>query len=153
MLDDEWIILKIGNYNFREGPDVVAKKVHYHHECKRNYLHKKDKSSNIKNSALERLLSYVINKIISEGKLELASFLLDLYKQYYDTEGGNGNDLAAYNAQNMCRMLQLRIPLNIEAKHSKTVVWKKGNMKYDEALRLAKVNAESDDHMIWRCAS
>ena len=153
MLDDESIILKIGNYNFREGPDVVAKKVHYHHECKRNYLHKKDKSSNIKNSALERLLSYVINKIISEDKLELASFLLDLYKQYYGTEGGNENDLAAYNVQNMCRMLQLRIPLNIEAKHNKTVVWKKGNMKYDEALRMAKANAESDDHMIWRCAS
>ena len=26
-------------------------------------------------------------------------------------------------------------------------------MKYDEALRLAKINTESDDHMIWRCAS
>ena len=153
MLDDESMILKIGNYSFREGPDVVAKEVHYHHECKRNYVHKKDKSSNIKNSALERLLSYVINKIISEDKLELASFLLDLYKQYYGTEGGNENDLAAYNVQNMCRMLQLRIPLNIEAKHNKTVVWKKGNMKYDEALRMSKANAESDDHMIWRCAS
>ena len=41
MLNDESIILKIGNYNFREGPDFVAKEVHYHHECKRNCLHKK----------------------------------------------------------------------------------------------------------------
>ena len=58
-----------------------------------------------------------------------------------------------WNDQNVCRMLQLLIPLNIEAKNTKTVVWKKGNMKYDEALRFAKINAESDDRMIWRCAS
>ena len=68
-------------------------------------------------------------------------------------EGGNENGLAAYNVQNMCRMLQLRIPLNIEAKNNKTIVWKKGNLKCDEALRLAKINAESDDRLIWRCAS
>ena len=54
---------------------------------------------------------------------------------------------------NMRHMLQLHILLNIEAKNNKTVVWKKGNMKYVEALRLAKINAESDDRMIWRCAS
>ena len=48
---------RTGNYNFGEGSDFVAKEVHYHHECKRNYLHKKDKSSNIKVSALEKLLS------------------------------------------------------------------------------------------------
>ena len=53
----------------------------------------------------------------------------------------------------MCRMLQLRIPLNIEVKNNKTVVWKKRNMRYDEALRLAKISAESDDRMICRCAS
>ena len=33
MLNDESIILKIGNYNFGEGPDFVAKELHYHHEC------------------------------------------------------------------------------------------------------------------------
>ena len=42
MLNDESMILKIGNYNFfGEGPDFVAKEVYYHHKCKRNYLHKK----------------------------------------------------------------------------------------------------------------
>ena len=153
MLNDELMILKIGNYNFREGPNFVAKEVHYHHECSRNCLHKKDKSSNIKESALEKLVSYARNKIIAENKPELASFLLDLYKQHYATEGGNENDLAAYNVQNMCCMLQLHIPLNIEAKNNKAVVWKKGNMKYDEALRLAKIITESDDRMIWRFAS
>ena len=54
---------------------------------------------------------------------------------------------------NMRHMLQLHILLNIEAKNNKTVVWKKGNMKYDEALLLVKINAERDDRMIWRCAS
>ena len=48
MLNDESIILRIGYYNFGEGPNSVVKEVHYHHECKRNHLHKKDKSSNIK---------------------------------------------------------------------------------------------------------
>ena len=96
---------------------------------------------------MERLLSYIRNKIIAENKPELASFSLDLFNQYYAAEGGNENDLPAYNVQNMCRMLQLRIPLNIEAKN-KTVVWKKENTKYDEALRLTKINVESDDRMI-----
>ena len=50
-------------------------------------------------------------------------------------------------------MSHVTIPLNIEAKNNKTVVWKKGNMNYDEALCLAKINAKSDDCMIWRCAS
>ena len=53
----------------------------------------------------------------------------------------------------MCRVLQFRIPLNIEAKNNKTVVSKKGNMKYDEALCLAKISAESNDRMISRCRS
>ena len=153
MLNDELMILKIGNTNFGEGSNFVAKQVHDHHECKRNDLYKKNKSSNIKDSVLERILSYVRNKIIAEIKPEVAPFLLDLHKQCYAAEGGNENDLAVYNVQNMCRMLQLRVPLNIEAKKNKAVVWKKGNMKYDEALRLIKINAESDDCMMWRCAS
>ena len=33
MLNDELMILEIGNYNFGEGPDFVAEEVHYHHEC------------------------------------------------------------------------------------------------------------------------
>ena len=45
MLNDESMILKIGNYNFGEWLDFVAKEVHYHHQSKRKYLHKKDKSS------------------------------------------------------------------------------------------------------------
>ena len=53
----------------------------------------------------------------------------------------------------MCRMLQFRIPLNIEQKNNKTVVWKKGNMKCDEALCLELINAESDDLMKWGCTS
>ena len=40
ILNDESMILKTGNYNLRVGPDLVAKEVHYHHECKRNYLQK-----------------------------------------------------------------------------------------------------------------
>ena len=73
--------------------------------------------------------------------------------QMKKTKTGNENDLPAYNVMNMCHMLQLHIPMNIEAKNNKTVVWKKGNVKYDEALRLAKIITESYNHMIWRCAS
>ena len=153
MLNDKSLILKIGNYNFGEGSDSVAKEVHYQHECKNNYLHEEDKSSNTKDSALARLLSYIRNKIIAENKPALASFLLDPYKNYYAAKGGNEIDLAAYSIKNICCMLRLSIPLNIEAKSNKTVIWKKGNMKYDEALPFAKINAESDDCMIWRCAN
>ena len=76
------MILKIGNYNFGEGPDFVAKEVPYRHECKKNYLHEEDKSRNNKDSALERFCN-IRNKIIVENKLKLAVFLLDLYKHYY----------------------------------------------------------------------
>ena len=152
MQNDVLMILKIGSYNFEQGLDFVAKEVHDHHESKRNYLHRKDKSSNIKDSTLERIFSQVRTKIIAEKKPELWSFLLDLYKQYYAAEGGNENGMAACNVQNMYRMLQLCIPLNIEAKINKAVVWKKGNMKYDGALHLAKINPKSDDGMTWRCA-
>ena len=55
------------------------------------------RGSDIKDSALEKLVSYVRNKIIAENKPEPAPFLLDLYKQYYPAERGNENDLAAYN--------------------------------------------------------
>ena len=68
MLNDESMISKIGNHNFQERPNFGAKKIHYHHECKRNYLHEENKSSNIKDCALERLLSYRRNKIIAEKK-------------------------------------------------------------------------------------
>ena len=80
MLNDEFMILKNGNFIFGEEPDFMAKEVNYHNECKRNYLHEVDKSSNIKNSALERFLCYIRNKIIPENKLDLASSLLDIYK-------------------------------------------------------------------------
>ena len=65
--------------------------------------------------------------------------------QMKKTKTGNENDLPAY-VMNMCHMLQLHIPMNIEAKNNKAVVWKKGNVKYDEALRLAKIITESYNH-------
>ena len=71
MLNDEWVILEITT---PEKNPIAAKEVHYHDECKRNYLHEDDKSSNIKDSALERLLSYIRNKILAGNKLDLASF-------------------------------------------------------------------------------
>ena len=74
----------------------------------KEYLYKEDKSSNIKDSVLELLLSYRRNKIIADNKPELASFSLDLYKHCYAAEGGNENDLASHDIQNICRMLRLR---------------------------------------------
>ena len=49
-------------------------------------------------------------------------------------------------------MLRLRNPINIEAKKNTAVVRKNEDMKYDEALPLAKINAECGDPLIWRCA-
>ena len=51
MLNDEMMILKIGNYKFGEGSNFLAKEVYYPHECKRNYLHEKYRSSNIRDFA------------------------------------------------------------------------------------------------------
>ena len=80
MLNDEMMILKIRNCKFGEGPNFLAKEVFYLHECKKNYLHEKYKSSDIRDFTLERLLSYVRNKIFVENKHNLASLLLELYK-------------------------------------------------------------------------
>ena len=78
MLNEEMMILKIGNYKFREGPNFLVKEFYYPHECKTNYLYEKHKSSNT--GILQSLLFYIRNKIFVENKLNLASFLLDLYK-------------------------------------------------------------------------
>ena len=40
ILDDENIQLKVGNYEFGEGPDFTALEVQNHHKCKREYLNK-----------------------------------------------------------------------------------------------------------------
>ena len=40
ILNDENIQLKVRNYEFGEGPDFTALHVHYHHECKIEYLNK-----------------------------------------------------------------------------------------------------------------
>ena len=40
ILDDENIQLKVGSYELGEGPDFIALEVHYHHECKGEYLNK-----------------------------------------------------------------------------------------------------------------
>ena len=50
-------------------------------------------------------------------------------------------------------MLLLHIPLIIKAKNSKTFARNREYVKHDEALRFAETNAESDDRMIWSCAS
>ena len=78
----------------------------------------------------------------------MACCLLDLYKDYHAAEGGNENGLAVYNVQNICCMLQLSIPL----KQQKSSLEKR-YVKNDDALGLAQINAESDSHLIWRCAS
>ena len=66
MLNEESIILKIGNCDFGEATDFVAKEVHYYQECKRNYLYKEDRPIDTKDSAMERLLIYIRNKITAE---------------------------------------------------------------------------------------
>lgn len=50
-------------------------------------------------------------------------------------------------------MLLLRIPLIIKAKNNNTFAPNREYVKHDETLRFAEINAESDDRMIWSCAS
>ena len=130
ILDDESIQLKVGNYQFGEGPDFIALKVHYHHKCKREYLNKcrdrnkeiaKRNSSNIeskaKSVAINEIVRYINTSIISGNKPEFLSTILEQCKQLYVAQEGTSKGVEFYYDHSFTKTLrtffnkqQLNIP-------------------------------------------
>ena len=111
-LDYENIQLKVGNYEFGEGPDYIALEVHYHHECKREYLINKSqdrkkeiakRSSNIESKvklvAINEIVRYINTSIVAENKPEFLITILEWYKQVHLAQEGASKDVESYSAQ------------------------------------------------------
>lgn len=98
-------LLKVGSYKLREGPDFIAPKVQYDHQCKRMPLHQKEKSTS-KSQFYRRkrnlfILGFVESKVITGQKPIPTSFLLKHYKKYYADVEGHIDDLQSYTIQNI----------------------------------------------------
>ena len=111
-MNDENIKLKVIKYEFGKGPNLLALQVHYHHECKREYLNKfqnrkkeiaKRNSANIKNKvksvAINVIVRYINTSIISGSKSGFLSAILEQYKQVYLAQEGASKDVKSYSAQ------------------------------------------------------
>ena len=83
------------------------------------------------------ILEFVESKVIAGQKPILASLLLEHYKNYYADLGADIDDLQSYTIQNLSLYIKKNsssVDLEIKANQSKTVLYNKATMKYDEAF-------------------
>ena len=158
----------MGNCEFGDGPDFIALEVHYHHECKREYLSKswnrkkeiaKRNSFNIeskaKSVAVDKIIRYISTSIIAGNKPEFLSTVLERYKQVYLAQEGASKDVMSYPAQSFTKKVrtffheqQLNVQVNAT---KKTVAWKVEPRPFEHATELAKASTQSDFLSIWQC--
>ena len=141
VLQDEKLLLKVRNYKFGDAPDFVDEEVQYHHQCKRIYLHQKEENTSKNQSYRIKynlfILEFVESKVIAGQKPILASLLLEHYKNYYADLGADIDNLQSYTIQNLSLYIKKNsssVDLEIKANQSKTVLYNKATMKYDEAF-------------------
>ena len=105
-LHDEDLLLKIGSYVHGNGPGFTALEVKYHKACCRTYLNKVHLSSASKNSQLKKkayaaLLKHVDKLVIKQNVPMLVSSLLETYKDFLLSHGGDITVLKVYTVQNV----------------------------------------------------
>ena len=140
-LNDQALLLMIGNYKFWGGPSFVAKEIKYHHSCRRDYtnhirvLEKLAASLNktnadFKKQALSHLKEHIRNTIIEKNSSEFFSSLLSRFKNSFEAAGGENNFLDTYTLLNFCSMLKKNVSneeLTIAAENTKkTLAYKTG---------------------------
>ena len=91
-INDEDLLLKLGNYKFGAGPDFAAMEVMYHHQCKREYLNKSRDYRQARKDALskDKKAKGAATKDLYKSYTRpiQVSNLLDRYKKVYASEGG-----------------------------------------------------------------
>ena len=162
-LNDQPLLLQIGNYQHGEGPDFVAKEVKYHHSCRKNYINstrtnKKNEDNHmsiIKVKAINYIKEYIQTNIIGKNSSEFVENLLIRYKTYYNSLGGNPDDFKNYKVQYFVTMLKKNIPennLTIQSDNTKKLIAFKTGMTLTEANKIAKCNVDDKQKIIWQCA-
>ena len=63
---DEKLLLKVGNYKFRDGSYFVAQEVQYHHRCKRESICFKRKKTLQKNNFTEENAIYSYLNLLNQ---------------------------------------------------------------------------------------
>ena len=111
-LNDQEFLLKIGDYEFKDGPDFTALEVRYHQEpCKKDYLNRWQKSKrlqketgnaefNAKKVSKEYIISYIDKYVLKEGKPMYLADGLERYKNIYVANGGSVEKINTYKMQN-----------------------------------------------------
>ena len=166
-LNDEALLLMIGNYKFGNGPDFVAKEIKYHRSCQRDYpnrirvLEKSVVSLNKTNAdfmeqALSDLKEYIRNTIIEKNSSEFVNSLLCHYKNRFEAAGGEINFLDTYTLQSFCSMLKKNFSdeeLTIAAESTKKTLACKTGLDLEEAYTSANLKSSEDKSSeIWKCA-
>ena len=166
-LNDQALLLMIGNYKFGDGPDFVAKKIKYHQSCRRdctNRIRVLEKSvvslnktnADFKKQALSHLKEYIRNTIIEKNSSEFVSNLVSCFKNSFKAASGETNFLDTYTLQNFCSMLKKNFSneeLTIAAENTeKTLAYKTG-LDLEEAYTCANLKSSEDrSSEIWKCA-
>ena len=144
-LEDSELMLKIGNYQYGEGADFVAMEVHYHECCKMQFLNKAKslqpkKAMGARTTAFNFIVDHINNSVIANNESELASEILEIYKEKFVADGGCADEAGTYTLQNLCKKLSRHFKdiICIEAENTKkTVIWKAGSYTYEGALKKA----------------
>ena len=140
-LNDEALLLMIGNYKFGDGPNIVVKEFKYHHSCRRdctNRIRVLEKSvvslnktnADFKEQVLSHLKECIRNTIIEKNPSKFVHSLLCRYKNSFEAAGGEINFLDTHTSQNFCSILKNNFSdeeLTIAAESTKkTLAYKTG---------------------------
>lgn len=95
------------------GVHLIGKEGEYHGSCRVQFMHETERHDHIvatpydlHRKAFLSLCTFVLMKVVQNGKVLLMPSLLEHYKAEYSGKGGDPNDLVTYNSQNLSRKLQ-----------------------------------------------
>ena len=161
-LEDEALLLKIGNALNSEGSDFISKEVHYHHECKINYLKKVKVNKNDtkemepKKKAFKAIVKYINEEVLNKNDVEYLSTLFDLYKRTFIIEGGSPENIKAYTVQHFGEKIQRHYQHELSVKAEmgkKKIIWKTSSMSINQAYQYIENKPVPEKLLIWKCAS
>ena len=167
-LNDKNLLLKIGDYEFGDGPDFTAMEVQYHHQpCRKEYINKwhnierslkgrEDPEVIAKQKAKKEIIANIAALVIKQGKPLYIADALTRYKQLNVANGGSMERIQAYTTQNLSKMMKNEFPeseLNIKPDATKKMIaFKFESMSTGLAYEKAKFASGDTKNLMWECA-
>ena len=162
------LLMKIGHYEYGDGPDFTALEVHYHHHpCLVTFLNKLRDSSKAettvstadnkaKKAAKKEIVEYIANHVIMQQHPMHISDILLKYKKMFTANSGSPNFMTSYTTQNFSKMSRKAFPESVFEIRAdaikKMVVFKANSMPIQLARAQAKMDNIASDSVIWECA-